>query len=97
MPEAPVKSMAKLNYPFLLIEATSSAKLVVIPITTSPESRVPLVNGQRFINNRAKIAREFKDATTTKLAIFGQDRASLIDCTEALPDVVGKMVSNTAR
>lgn len=51
---------------------------------------------QGFINQQAKMASEFK-AAMAKLSVLGQDKAHLIDCTEALPPVVATKVNKAAQ
>ena len=51
---------------------------------------------QSFITNQASMASQFK-AAMAKLATIGQNRARLIDCTEALPSVVTTTVAQAAQ
>lgn len=50
---------------------------------------------QSFVNNQNRMASEFK-AAMAKLAILGQDRSDLVDCSEALPPVIGGFVKQAA-
>jgi hypothetical protein len=51
---------------------------------------------QTFITNQSLMASRFK-AAMLKLSIIGQNRARLIDCTEALPPVVSSAIAQAAQ